>query len=117
VKPEKVPVELIRYPTELYLSIDFGEGEDCEHGCRKQFVRVQKPRQCFAGQQEHVVGTIMVKETAIVDDEPQTCYCCLACAARYIDFSGGVEDEDGAVVNPHNHHCDGSKRSPFRSLP
>ena len=117
MKSEKVPSTLLRYPADLYLSIDFGEGEDYEYGYRQQeFVSIRKPRMCFMGRQEHAVGTIMVKESALVDGQPQTCYCCLACAARYIDFDEGIEDEEEEVINPHSYHCDGARWQKVKEL-
>lgn len=111
MKPEKVPADLLRYPADDYLCIDFGEGEDYEYGYRRmQFVRTQKPRKCLMGGAEHAAGTVMVQEAALVDGKPGTCHCCLACAGRYLDFDARVEDADEEIINPHDYHCDGTRR-------
>lgn len=108
----KVPNGELKYEPARYLAIDFGEGEDYKYGYRRQeFVRVAKARKCFMGGAEHPKNTLMLKESALVDGEPSTCFLCIACANRYLAFDDGEEDENGEIINPHNYYCNNKQRT------
>ena len=116
MNPNKIQPGILKYPSDLYLSIDLGEGEDYEYGYhRQEFVVIRKIRKCHTGELDHPVGTLMIKESALVDGVPSTCYLCIPCADRYLAFDDSVEDENEDIVNPHSYHCDGQKREPVQA--
>lgn len=115
MKPDKIPAHLLRYPAEDYLSCDpyWGDEEDVQ--CRTfSIVRTRNDVECTMGlcgrsvqEATHKAGSVVWKETGLIDGKFQTNCVCLPHIAITLDYNyGGTRDpyefscQEAAVYTP-----------------
>lgn len=73
-----------KYSSESYLRADpFSGDRDVDvRAQRVRLVRIRKKHRCHLCRSYKKPGTVMYRETAVVDGEWSTCHCCLPCLDR-----------------------------------
>lgn len=107
MNPNKVPKELLRHPVEDYLNCDPYWGDEEEVSLRKfELVRPRKATHCTMGlrgrslaEAEHPVGSVMWKESGLIEGSFASNHVCLPHIAITIDFN------IGGRRNPYEFSC------------